>query len=50
MPSSRIFVLTAVRHGDATTAALHEIGAKTNEIPQFARSWTPSTTRTCARP
>ncbi|MFF2936262.1 hypothetical protein [Streptomyces mirabilis] len=29
---------------------LHEIGAKTNEIPQFARSWTPSTTRTCARP
>ncbi|MFE2611731.1 transposase, partial [Streptomyces mirabilis] len=33
---SRIFVLTAVRHDDATTAALREIGAKTNEIPEFA--------------
>lgn len=31
-----MFVLTAVRHGDALTAALREIGAKTNEIPEFA--------------
>ncbi|MFD4977762.1 ISAs1 family transposase [Streptomyces sp. NPDC058424] len=33
---SRVFVLTAVRHDDALTAALREIGAKTNEIPEFA--------------
>ena len=33
---SRMFVLTAVRHDDAVTAALREIGAKTNEIPEFA--------------
>lgn len=33
---SRIFVLSAVRHHDALTAALREIGAKTNEIPEFA--------------
>ncbi|MET9774617.1 ISAs1 family transposase [Streptomyces sp. NPDC006367] len=33
---TRMFVLTAVRHDDALTAALHEIGAKTNEIPEFA--------------
>jgi predicted transposase YbfD/YdcC len=29
-------VLSAVRHADAVTAALREIGAKTNEIPEFA--------------
>ncbi|MER5225178.1 ISAs1 family transposase [Streptomyces flaveus] len=33
---SRVFVLTAVRHDDALTAVLREIGAKTNEIPEFA--------------
>ncbi|MCX5323839.1 ISAs1 family transposase [Streptomyces sp. NBC_00120] len=33
---SRVFVLSAVRHHDALTAALREIGAKTNEIPEFA--------------
>lgn len=33
---SRVFVLTAVRHDDALTAALREIGAKTNEITEFA--------------
>ncbi|MFF6780779.1 ISAs1 family transposase [Streptomyces sp. NPDC012510] len=33
---SRMFVLTAVRHDDALTAALREIGAKSNEIPEFA--------------
>jgi hypothetical protein len=33
---SRAFVITAVRHSDALTAALREIGAKTNEIPEFA--------------
>ncbi|MFE6760253.1 ISAs1 family transposase [Streptomyces sp. NPDC057684] len=33
---SRVLVLTAVRHHDALTAALREIGAKTNEIPEFA--------------
>lgn len=33
---SRVFVLTAVRHHDALTAALREIGAKSNEIPEFA--------------
>ncbi len=33
---SRVFVLTTVRHDDALTAALREIGAKTNEIPEFA--------------
>lgn len=33
---SRAFVMTAVRHGDALTAALREIGAKTNEILEFA--------------
>ncbi|MFD9110320.1 ISAs1 family transposase [Streptomyces bottropensis] len=33
---SRVFVLTAVRHDDALTTALREIGAKTNEIPEFA--------------
>jgi predicted transposase YbfD/YdcC len=33
---SRVFVLSAVRHSDALTAALREIGAKTNEIPEFA--------------
>ncbi|MGW1365473.1 ISAs1 family transposase [Streptomyces chartreusis] len=32
---SRVFVLTAVRHDDALTAALREIDAKTNEIPEF---------------
>lgn len=32
---SRVFVLSAVRHSDALTAALREIGAKTNEIPEF---------------
>ncbi|MGY4907819.1 ISAs1 family transposase [Streptomyces sp. 900116325] len=32
---SRPFILTAVQHGDALTAALREIGAKTNEIPEF---------------
>lgn len=33
---SRVFVMTAVRHDDTLTAALPEIGAKTNEIPEFA--------------
>ncbi|MEV5688412.1 transposase family protein [Streptomyces sp. NPDC052164] len=33
---SRVFVLFAVRHHDALTAAPREIGAKTNEIPEFA--------------
>ncbi|MEU1320551.1 ISAs1 family transposase [Streptomyces tibetensis] len=33
---SRVFILTAVRHDDTLTAALREIGAKTNEIPEFA--------------
>ncbi len=33
---SQMFVVTAVRHDDALTAALREIGAKTNEIPEFA--------------
>ncbi|WP_406735471.1 MULTISPECIES: ISAs1 family transposase [unclassified Streptomyces] len=33
---SKVFVLSAVRHDDALTAALREIGAKTNEIPEFA--------------
>lgn len=33
---SRVFVITAVRHDDALTAALREIGTKTNEIPEFA--------------
>ncbi|MER7478034.1 transposase [Streptomyces sp. NPDC126510] len=32
---SRVFVLTSVRHDDTLTAALREIGAKTNEIPEF---------------
>ncbi|MEV0184553.1 ISAs1 family transposase [Streptomyces sp. NPDC050625] len=32
---SRAFVITAVRHGDALTAAHRKIGAKTNEIPEF---------------
>jgi predicted transposase YbfD/YdcC len=33
---SRVFVLSAVRHGDGITLASREIGAKTNEIPAFA--------------
>ncbi|MFD4814380.1 transposase family protein, partial [Streptomyces sp. NPDC058425] len=33
---SRMFGLTAVRHDDALTAALREIRARTNEIPEFA--------------
>ncbi|WP_209446107.1 hypothetical protein [Streptomyces sp. MZ04] len=33
---SRVFVRTAVRHDDALTATLREIGAKANEIPEFA--------------
>ncbi|MGW9030126.1 transposase family protein [Streptomyces sp. NPDC055722] len=33
---SRVFLMTAVRHDDTLTAALREIGAKTNEIPEFA--------------
>ncbi|MFE3945914.1 hypothetical protein ACFXPV_29265 [Streptomyces sp. NPDC059118] len=33
---SCVFILSAVRHHDASTAALHEIGAKTNEIPELA--------------
>ena len=33
---SRVFVLSAVRHGDGVTLASREIGAKTNEIPEFA--------------
>ncbi|WP_338673841.1 ISAs1 family transposase [Streptomyces sp. SCSIO 30461] len=32
---SRVFVLSAVRHGDGTTLASREISAKTNEIPEF---------------
>ncbi|PPS69948.1 hypothetical protein BV882_26855 [Streptomyces sp. 46] len=41
---SRVFILTAVRHDDTLTAALREIGAKTNEIPDSPRSSTRSTT------
>ncbi|MGX4695068.1 ISAs1 family transposase [Streptomyces sp. JNUCC 63] len=33
---SRVFVLSAVRHNDGITLASREIGAKTNEIPEFA--------------
>lgn len=33
---SRVFVLSAVRHGDGVTLASREIAAKTNEIPEFA--------------
>lgn len=33
---SQVFVLSAVRHGDGITVASREIGAKTNEIPEFA--------------
>lgn len=33
---SRVFLLSAVRHHDAVCAAIREIGAKTNEIPEFA--------------
>jgi hypothetical protein len=33
---SQVFTLSAVRHSDAVTAALREIGARTNEIPEFA--------------
>ncbi|WP_334534371.1 ISAs1 family transposase [Streptomyces sp. B21-105] len=33
---NRVFVLSAVRHGDGVTLASREIGAKTNEIPEFA--------------
>jgi predicted transposase YbfD/YdcC len=32
---SQVFVLSAVRHADAVTLAAREIGAKTNEIPEF---------------
>ncbi|SOE33870.1 hypothetical protein SAMN05442782_10964 [Streptomyces sp. OK228] len=32
---SRVFVLSAVRHGDGITLASREIGAKTNEIPEL---------------
>ncbi|MFJ2136453.1 ISAs1 family transposase [Streptomyces sp. NPDC087845] len=32
---SQVFVLSAARHHDAVTAAAREIGAKTNEIPEF---------------
>ncbi|MEY9963302.1 putative transposase YbfD/YdcC [Streptacidiphilus sp. MAP12-16] len=33
---SQIFILSALRHSDAVTLAAREIGAKTNEIPEFA--------------
>jgi len=33
---SQVFVLSAVRHADAATAAAREIGARTGEIPEFA--------------
>ncbi|MGI5136352.1 MULTISPECIES: ISAs1 family transposase [unclassified Streptomyces] len=33
---SHVFVLSAVTHGDGITLASREIGAKTNEIPEFA--------------
>ncbi|MGW2207715.1 ISAs1 family transposase [Streptomyces sp. NPDC001774] len=33
---SQVFVLSAVTHGDGITLASREIGAKTNEIPEFA--------------
>lgn len=33
---SRVFVLSAVTHSDGITLASREIGAKTNEIPEFA--------------
>ncbi|MDQ0605800.1 hypothetical protein QF037_010233 [Streptomyces canus] len=42
---SRVFVLSAVRHGDGVTLASREIGAKTNEIPEFAPCSIRSTTR-----
>lgn len=32
---SRVFVLSAVHHSDGITLASREIGAKTNEIPEF---------------
>lgn len=32
---NQVFVMSAVRHSDAVTAALREIGTKTNEIPEF---------------
>nr|WTB28307.1 ISAs1 family transposase [Streptomyces sp. NBC_00830]WTB28595.1 ISAs1 family transposase [Streptomyces sp. NBC_00830]WTB35774.1 ISAs1 family transposase [Streptomyces sp. NBC_00830] len=32
---SQVFVLSAVTHGDGITLASREIGAKTNEIPEF---------------
>jgi len=35
-PVRRVFVLTAVRHDDALTAALREIGAKPNKITESA--------------
>ncbi|PWR12689.1 ISAs1 family transposase, partial [Micromonospora sicca] len=33
---SQVFILSAVRHADAVTLAARQIGAKTNEIPEFA--------------
>ena len=32
---SQLYIFSAVRHEDALTVALREIGAKTNEIPEF---------------
>ncbi|WP_392839845.1 hypothetical protein [Streptomyces sp. LN500] len=33
--SSQVYVFSAVRHQDALTVAAREVGAKTNEIPEF---------------
>jgi predicted transposase YbfD/YdcC len=33
---SQVYVFSAVRHTDALTIAAREVGAKTNEIPEFA--------------
>jgi hypothetical protein len=41
-----VIVLSAVGHGEGLTIASREIDAKTNEIPEFARCWTRSTTPT----
>lgn len=47
---SRVFVMTAVRHDDALTAALREIGAKNTEIPEFDPLLTRSTQQTSPTP
>jgi hypothetical protein len=32
---SQLYIFSAVRHHDALTVAAREVGAKTNEIPEF---------------